>query len=196
MHIGGMVSNNPCMHLLISRSPCPILTIGMISDFGYESGTLLPIVRRNSSLLAYHGSPIKLECFNVSSSNMVYIALWIFPDYRRIPWELTTPSNKGGVTQNSGEVVACNRHGDRVGQCAGAKRATFDRISERAQSGRLSVNGFGRERTCGRGASGRVRRPTLQTGRVSVPINYVGLGRLDGGSWGLWGSGNTGSMVR
>ncbi|KAG8246341.1 hypothetical protein J6590_086850 [Homalodisca vitripennis] len=101
MHIGGMVSNNPCMHLLISRSPCPILTIGMISDFGYESGTLLPIVRRNSSLLAYHGSPIKLECFNVSSSNMVYIALWIFPDYRRIPWELTTPSNRGGVTQNS-----------------------------------------------------------------------------------------------
>ncbi|KAG8270735.1 hypothetical protein J6590_078382 [Homalodisca vitripennis] len=39
-------------------------------------------------------------------------------------------------------------------KCAGAKRATFDRISERAQSGRLSVNGFGRERTCGRGASG------------------------------------------
>ncbi|KAG8311218.1 hypothetical protein J6590_047791 [Homalodisca vitripennis] len=56
-----------------------------------------------------------------------------------------------------GEVVACNRHGDRVGQCAGANRATFDRGSERAQSGRLSVNGFGRVRTCGGGVSGRVR---------------------------------------
>ncbi|KAG8335297.1 AN1-type zinc finger protein 6 [Homalodisca vitripennis] len=35
--------------------------------------------------------------------------------------------------------------------CAGANRATFDRGSERAQSGRLSVNGFDRVRTCGGG---------------------------------------------
>ncbi|KAG8316609.1 hypothetical protein J6590_046655 [Homalodisca vitripennis] len=53
--------------------------------------------------------------------------------------------------------VACNRHGDRVGQCAGANRATFDRGSERAQSGRLSANGFGGVRTCGGGVSGRIK---------------------------------------
>ncbi|XP_046671044.1 uncharacterized protein LOC124361051 [Homalodisca vitripennis] len=51
---------------------------------------------------------------------------------------------ENGIVMLSFPPVACNRHGDRVGQCAGAKRATFDRISERAQSGRLSGNGFGR----------------------------------------------------
>ncbi|KAG8334422.1 hypothetical protein J6590_090944 [Homalodisca vitripennis] len=157
-----------------------------------------------------------------NSSNMVYIALWIFPDYRRIPWELKTPSNRGGVTQNSivdgvmgkfailrvgfsypflptlssypyrnnffgrprrrgrlWHVTATVIGSVSVQELNGRPLAEY-----RAQSGRLSGNGFGRERTCGRGASGR------------VPINYVGLGRIDGGSWGLWVSGNTGSMVR
>ncbi|KAG8309317.1 hypothetical protein J6590_089207 [Homalodisca vitripennis] len=91
------------------------------------------------------------------------------------------------------KIVACNHHGDRVGQCAGAKRATFDRISERAQSGRLSVNGFGRERTCGRGVSGRVRRPTLQTGRVSVRRGILGVVGI--GKYGQHGSGIEGHSV-